>query len=100
MDRGRELLNLAFNSNRYDAKRVIVRQGHRAEAFYFILSGSVVVMVTDPETNTAQPVAYLYKGMTFGVSISPKLQSQIKELQTLESVLIPAGNGDQQSKSL
>ena len=28
----------------------------------------VVVMVTDKETKVAKPVAYLYKGMTFGVS--------------------------------
>ena len=26
--------------SRYDAKRVVLRQGHEAEAFYFILSGS------------------------------------------------------------
>lgn len=29
---------------------------------------AVVVMVTDQETKVAKPVAYLYKGMTFGVS--------------------------------
>ena len=28
----------------------------------------VVVMVTDKETKVAKQVAYLYKGMTFGVS--------------------------------
>ncbi len=29
---------------------------------------SVVVMVSDMETKVAKPVAYLYKGMPFGVS--------------------------------
>ncbi|ELU16288.1 hypothetical protein CAPTEDRAFT_189382, partial [Capitella teleta] len=51
---------------KFEAKRVVVRQGHPARAFYFILSGSVVVMVTDPETKISKPVAYMHKGMTFG----------------------------------
>jgi hypothetical protein len=45
-----------------------VRQGHPASAFYFILSGSVVVMVTSGELQVAKPMAYLVRGMTFGVS--------------------------------
>ena len=58
---------------RFEAKRVIVRQGHPASAFYFILSGSVVVMVTEGELKVAKPVAYLVKGMTFGVSIGTEM---------------------------
>ena len=57
---------------RYEAKRVILRQGHRASAFYFILSGSVVVMVYDNEIKAAKPVAYMSKGMTFGVGLITK----------------------------
>ncbi len=55
---------------RYDAKRIIVRQGHRASAFYFVLSGSVVVIIMDYAEKFARPVAFLNKGMTFGVSDS------------------------------
>ncbi|XP_041349461.1 uncharacterized protein LOC121368779 [Gigantopelta aegis] len=51
---------------KYEAKRVLVRQGNRAEYFYFILSGSVVVLVMDDEWKYARPVAYLYKGQSFG----------------------------------
>ncbi|XP_045164864.2 uncharacterized protein LOC123528874 [Mercenaria mercenaria] len=51
---------------KYESKRMIVRQGHPASAFYFILSGAVVVMVMDEESKYARPVAHLYKGQTFG----------------------------------
>ncbi|KAL4227119.1 hypothetical protein ACF0H5_015092 [Mactra antiquata] len=51
---------------KYESKRVIVRQGHPASAFYFILSGAVVVMVMDEDSKYARPVAHLYKGQTFG----------------------------------
>ena len=57
-----------FTWFRFEAKRVIVRQGHPASAFYFILSGSVVVMVTEGELQVAKPMAYLARGTTFGVS--------------------------------
>ncbi|KAK3602069.1 hypothetical protein CHS0354_008024 [Potamilus streckersoni] len=50
----------------YESKRVIVRQGHPASAFYFILSGAVVVMVMDIESKYARTVAHLYKGQAFG----------------------------------
>ncbi|XP_052781786.1 uncharacterized protein LOC128218217 isoform X2 [Mya arenaria] len=51
---------------KYESKRVVVRQGHPASAYYFILSGAVVVMVMDEESKYARPVAHLYKGQTFG----------------------------------
>ncbi|XP_067683150.1 uncharacterized protein [Haliotis asinina] len=51
---------------RFEARRVLVRQGHPASSFYFILSGTVVVMVMDCDRKYARPVAYLYKGQTFG----------------------------------
>ncbi|KAL3852329.1 hypothetical protein ACJMK2_015986 [Sinanodonta woodiana] len=50
----------------YESKRVIVRQGHPATAFYFMLSGAVVVMVMDTESKYARTVAHLYKGQSFG----------------------------------
>ncbi|KAL4230434.1 hypothetical protein ACF0H5_010816 [Mactra antiquata] len=52
------------------AKKVIVRQGHHAESFYFILSGMAFVkkMVQDPCTgeSKAQVAARLTKGHSFG----------------------------------
>ena len=44
----------------------------------------VVVMVSDLETKVAKPVAYLYKGMTFGVSFYSKAWEGIFSL-TLDS---------------
>ncbi|CAH1266931.1 CNBD2 [Branchiostoma lanceolatum] len=52
------------------AKRVIIRQGHIAENFYFLISGNVIVdiMDIDPEEDNAQTrhVAVLRKGTSFG----------------------------------
>ncbi|CAH3184496.1 unnamed protein product [Porites evermanni] len=55
---------------RFEAKRVIIRQGHKAENFYFILSGTAVVtlLVNDPVTREQRntTVAVLGKGSSFG----------------------------------
>ncbi|XP_072179143.1 uncharacterized protein [Diadema setosum] len=50
----------------YQAQRIILRQGHWAENFYFILSGSVVVSVMDEGTHENRTVVYLKRGDTFG----------------------------------
>lgn len=55
---------------RFEAKRVIIRQGHKAENFYFILSGTAVVslLINDANTNEQRntTVAVLGKGSSFG----------------------------------
>jgi len=37
------LLSTWTFTNRFEPKRVIIRQGHRAETFYFILYGTALV---------------------------------------------------------
>ncbi|XP_071081611.1 uncharacterized protein [Haliotis cracherodii] len=64
--RMQRLLAEVGNYERFEARRVLVRQGHPASSFYFILSGTVVVMVMDCDRKYARPVAYLYKGQAFG----------------------------------
>lgn len=55
---------------RFEAKRVIIRQGHTAENFYFILSGTALVtlLVNDAKTREQRntTVAVLGKGSSFG----------------------------------
>ncbi|XP_062585589.1 cyclic nucleotide-binding domain-containing protein 2-like isoform X1 [Saccostrea cucullata] len=54
----------------FEDKRVIIRQGHMADNFYFILSGTAVVTIlqTDPETGdqVVRTAAVLKKGNSFG----------------------------------
>ncbi|RUS86813.1 hypothetical protein EGW08_005409 [Elysia chlorotica] len=54
----------------FEAKRVIIRQGHLAENFYFILSGTAVVIILDTDKLTgeqkARTVTFLGKGKSFG----------------------------------
>ncbi|KAK3752062.1 hypothetical protein QZH41_009164, partial [Actinostola sp. cb2023] len=54
----------------FEAKRVIIRQGHRAENFYFILSGTALVtlLVNDSATGEERSttIAVLGKGASFG----------------------------------
>lgn len=56
----------------FEAKRVIIRQGHKADNFYLILSGTAIVTVLDVDPKTGQSfsktVAFLGKGNSFGVS--------------------------------
>ncbi|XP_038055384.1 uncharacterized protein LOC119727545 isoform X2 [Patiria miniata] len=51
-------------------KRVIIRQGHYAENFYFVISGSVVVTIMETKADTGEPhirtAAVLRKGSSFG----------------------------------
>ncbi|CAH1776908.1 unnamed protein product [Owenia fusiformis] len=51
-------------------KRVIIRQGHTAENFYFILSGQAVVSILEVNPKTKEPnmrtATVMRKGMSFG----------------------------------
>ncbi|XP_067661228.1 cyclic nucleotide-binding domain-containing protein 2-like [Haliotis asinina] len=51
-------------------KRIIIRQGHYAENFYFILSGQAVVtiLIRDPKTGSSvvRTATIMRKGMSFG----------------------------------
>ncbi|XP_046353183.2 uncharacterized protein LOC124133039 isoform X3 [Haliotis rufescens] len=51
---------------RFDAKRVIIREGHVPMMYYFILSGSVVVTVMDMESSQERTVLFLGRGDCFG----------------------------------
>ncbi|XP_031572593.1 cyclic nucleotide-binding domain-containing protein 2-like [Actinia tenebrosa] len=65
----RRLVNVGWYES-FEAKRVIIRQGHRAENFYFILSGTALVtlLVNDPATGEERSttIAVLGKGSSFG----------------------------------
>ncbi|XP_022101229.1 cyclic nucleotide-binding domain-containing protein 2-like [Acanthaster planci] len=50
----------------YGPNRVIIREGHKPQAFYFICSGSVVVTVMEPGRLTQRTVAILKRGDSFG----------------------------------
>ncbi|XP_038055388.1 cyclic nucleotide-binding domain-containing protein 2-like [Patiria miniata] len=54
----------------FDAKRIIIRQGHKAESFYLMLSGTSVVTISSPDPVTSEPnvrtVAFLKRGNSFG----------------------------------
>ncbi|RUS84342.1 hypothetical protein EGW08_007874, partial [Elysia chlorotica] len=50
----------------FESGRVIIRQGHRAENFYFIVSGSAVVTVMDSGENHVHTANLLGKGSSFG----------------------------------
>ncbi|XP_070552935.1 cyclic nucleotide-binding domain-containing protein 2-like isoform X3 [Ptychodera flava] len=54
----------------YEASRVIIRQGHHAENFYMILTGTAVVTLSSQDAKTGetkvQTVAFLKKGNSFG----------------------------------
>lgn len=54
----------------FEAKRVIIRQGHMADNFYFILSGTAIVTILETNKDTGEQsvrtVAFLRKGNSFG----------------------------------
>ncbi|ESO93798.1 hypothetical protein LOTGIDRAFT_228568 [Lottia gigantea] len=54
----------------FDAKRIVIREGHFSENFYLILSGSAVVTILDKDVKTGEvysrTVALLKKGNSFG----------------------------------
>ncbi|CAH8556591.1 unnamed protein product [Schistosoma margrebowiei] len=55
---------------KYEARRMIIRQGQPPLNFYFIISGSVVVSVSRKDKQTGEPyeetVAFLKAGQSFG----------------------------------
>ncbi|XP_059152903.1 uncharacterized protein LOC131938762 [Physella acuta] len=51
---------------RFEPGRVIIRQGHRAENFYFIISGCAVVTEMDLNANHVLTTNVLGKGNSFG----------------------------------
>ncbi|XP_033746453.1 uncharacterized protein LOC117331715 isoform X1 [Pecten maximus] len=51
---------------RYEAKRIVLRQGHPASSYYFVLSGEAVVMVMDESRTYARPAFHINKGGDFG----------------------------------
>ncbi|XP_038068813.1 uncharacterized protein LOC119738141 [Patiria miniata] len=51
---------------KYQAQRVILRQGHRPLNFYFIMTGSVMVRVLEEGSDNPRTVVYLNRGETFG----------------------------------
>ncbi|KAH3834909.1 cyclic nucleotide-binding domain-containing protein 2-like isoform X3 [Dreissena polymorpha] len=65
----RSLASVGWYEN-FDAKRVIIRQGHVAENYYFILSGTAVVTLLetnrDTEEQCVRTVAILKTGNSFG----------------------------------
>ncbi|CAL1531484.1 unnamed protein product [Lymnaea stagnalis] len=46
--------------------RTIIRQGHFAENFYFIVSGQALVTISRPGDSSAQTAAMMRKGTSFG----------------------------------
>jgi len=65
----RQLLSVGWYE-KFETNRVIIRQGHRALNFYFILSGSAIVSLTTKDKSTGvskdTTVAILGKGHSFG----------------------------------
>ncbi|XP_072027225.1 uncharacterized protein [Amphiura filiformis] len=77
---------------RYQAKRVILRQGHMPLNFYFILSGSAVVRVVDKSTGISVTAVYLNKGETFGelgIVNRAARQSTVIAREMIELLCIP-----------
>ncbi|XP_052261967.1 uncharacterized protein LOC127865918 isoform X2 [Dreissena polymorpha] len=64
----------------YEPKRAIVRQGHPPHAFYFILSGSVVVTSFDRKTGGTTFLVALHKGMSFGDFVEIFMSGGIKSM--------------------
>ncbi|KAL5011779.1 hypothetical protein ScPMuIL_010330 [Solemya velum] len=54
----------------FEERRVIIRQGHKADNFYFILSGTAIVTILETNKSTGEQygrtVAFLKKGGSFG----------------------------------
>ena len=57
---------------RCERGRVVLREGHHGESFYFIYSGAVLVQVEVQDPNTAKNIAVvenvINRGNSFGVS--------------------------------
>ncbi|KAK2163634.1 hypothetical protein LSH36_76g05033 [Paralvinella palmiformis] len=50
----------------YSGKRIIIKQGHVARCFYFILSGKVIISQQEDDSLTSRTLCYLNKGDSFG----------------------------------
>ncbi|XP_033643732.1 uncharacterized protein LOC117303625 [Asterias rubens] len=78
-----KLVRVAFFYN-IPAKRVIIRQGQKAEIFYFLITGSAVVTRSDADRITKEPctkvIQILRKGECFG---EPELLHNIKRTSTI-----------------
>ncbi|KAL8618182.1 hypothetical protein ACOMHN_059189 [Nucella lapillus] len=51
---------------KFEPRRVLLRQGHPAHNYYFILSGAVSVLVVEEGGSFARLATHLEKGQTFG----------------------------------
>lgn len=76
-------------------KKAIVRQGHDAESFYFILAGTAFVkkMMTDPKTGETRlnTVARLTRGMSFGeigLIFNTKRTATVESATSMELLVI------------
>lgn len=65
-NRMQKMIVAAGQYERFEAKRIVVRQGHPGSSYYFMLSGAAVVMVMDNPNSYARPIKHLEKGMDFG----------------------------------
>ncbi|XP_013391621.1 cyclic nucleotide-binding domain-containing protein 2-like [Lingula anatina] len=77
----------------YESKRVIVRQGHPPQGFYFILFGTCIVAIFAPGSEKAKTVAYLSRGESFGelsIISRDKRQSTIITKNYVELLCISA----------
>ena len=50
----------------FEPKRVVIRQGHSPAAFYFIISGSLVVTNLPEDSKTSYTICFLDPGQSFG----------------------------------
>lgn len=62
---------------RFDAKRVIVRQGHPANAFYFILSGSGNHILPASLTEFGLIIAFALQWLSWSLILKQKSPSQL-----------------------
>ncbi|KAL3877149.1 hypothetical protein ACJMK2_034898 [Sinanodonta woodiana] len=77
----------------YEPKRVIVRQGQPPHAFYFILSGSVIVTTFDSTAGEKRFLVSLHRGMSFGelaVITRSKRQATVSTSTAAEFLCISA----------
>ncbi|ELU12307.1 hypothetical protein CAPTEDRAFT_189448 [Capitella teleta] len=51
---------------RFVGRRIIIRQGHCARCFYFILSGAVLVTRMGDNSDMSRTICYLHRGDSFG----------------------------------
>ena len=63
------------HQNRYDARRLVLREGHRADSFYVIVSGTVLINTKEVDPKNGNKfickVHEMSQGEAFGVSPLP-----------------------------